>query len=171
MTTDLLKQFRNLEAKATGGEWHSENGTIWVQVTDREGLPCQQELAGSSPADAALIVFLRNNAPRLFAMVEAAEGDLETERLRLAACGVAAQSNTPASIAEHGIDQGNPYWSASYGDVCDAVSREMRYRDALRQILGTLDDPTGGEHVADMRRASDIARAALAAFSKAKETK
>lgn len=77
MTTDLsdlLKQYREMEATATGGEWHSENGTIWVQVTDREGLPCQQELAGSSPADAALIVFLRNNAPRFFALLEAAEG-------------------------------------------------------------------------------------------------
>ena len=32
---------------------------------------------------------------------------------------------------------------------------------ALRQIIGTLDDPTGGQHVADMRAASTIAIAAL----------
>jgi len=32
---------------------------------------------------------------------------------------------------------------------------------ALREIVGFLEDPTGGQHVADMRRASDIARKAL----------
>lgn len=32
---------------------------------------------------------------------------------------------------------------------------------ALREIVGVLEDPTGGQHVADMRRASNIARKAL----------
>ena len=33
---------------------------------------------------------------------------------------------------------------------------------ALRQMIGILDDPTGGQHVADMRAASSIAISALA---------
>jgi hypothetical protein len=34
-------------------------------------------------------------------------------------------------------------------------------RDAATTALGCLDDPTGGDHVNDMRRASDVLRAAL----------
>lgn len=37
---------------------------------------------------------------------------------------------------------------------------------ALRRIIGTLDDPTGGQHVADMRAASSVAIAALAGGKK-----
>lgn len=44
--------------------------------------------------------------------------------MRLAACGVAAMQNTPSSIAGR-ITQDNPYWSASYHDVCAAVNREI----------------------------------------------
>jgi hypothetical protein len=55
---------------------------------------------------------------------------LEGERLRLAACGVAAMQNTPALVADR-IGPEHPYYSASYGDVCRAVDREM----ALRRLL------------------------------------
>jgi hypothetical protein len=33
---------------------------------------------------------------------------------------------------------------------------------AIRSALGCLDDPTGGQHVADMRRAATLLRAAIA---------
>ena len=36
-----------------------------------------------------------------------------------------------------------------------------RLRVALRDVIGMLDDPTGLEHVKDMRGATVIARAAL----------
>jgi len=36
-----------------------------------------------------------------------------------------------------------------------------RLRVALRDVIGMLDDPTGLEHVRDMRGATVIARAAL----------
>jgi hypothetical protein len=43
-----------------------------------------------------------------------------------------------------------------------AAAEELnRLRDALRSIMGMLDDPTGMEHVRDMRGATVIARAAL----------
>jgi hypothetical protein len=38
---------------------------------------------------------------------------------------------------------------------------------ALRTIVGILDDPTGGEHVEDMRRASATAQAALSGIDPA----
>ena len=63
------------------------------------------------------------------------KAELEIERMRLAACGVAALSNTPESVARR-IGRDSPYWSASYGDVCAAVDREMALRDYdVRKIM------------------------------------
>ena len=59
-----------------------------------------------------------------------AENELERERLRLAACGVAAMSNTEDGRAKR-IGKDNPCWSASYGDVCAAVDREMELRERV----------------------------------------
>ena len=55
------------------------------------------------------------------------KSELETERVRLAACGVAAMANTESTVAKR-ITPDNPYWSASYKDVCNAVDREMKLR-------------------------------------------
>lgn len=83
--------------------------------------------------------------------------ELETERMRLAGCGVAAMANTPTTVAQR-ITRDNPYWSASYGDVCRAVDREMALRaeverltadqNAVSEAIGTneyLDPPDGGD--------------------------
>jgi hypothetical protein len=40
-------------------------------------------------------------------------------------------------------------------------ARKEVLEKALRQVVGILDDPTGGQHVADMRSAASVARAAL----------
>lgn len=60
--------------------------------------------------------------------------DAEIERLRiqLAACGVAAMQNTEESKKQR-IGRDNPYWSASYGDVCDTVDREMSLREEVKE--------------------------------------
>ena len=76
---------------------------------------------------------LLDAVPALLDELEAARDDCEHERLRLAACGVAAMGNTPSMVAER-IANGHPYYSASYGDVCAAVDREM----ALRADLAAL---------------------------------
>ena len=51
---------------------------------------------------------------------------------------------------------------------CDACAAKQKYiprieklEAALREIIGALDDPKGGQHVYDMRNASYIARKAL----------
>ncbi len=67
----------------------------------------------------------------------AARADLEAEGLRLAACTHAALSNTPES-AKTRIDPGHAYWSASYGDVCAAVDREMALRADLAAARAEL---------------------------------
>ena len=51
--------------------------------------------------------------------------ELETERMRLVACGVVAMANTPESATLSRIPKDSPYWSASLGDVENAVDREM----------------------------------------------
>jgi hypothetical protein len=59
--------------------------------------------------------------------------ELTTERLRLAAVTSAALGNTRANQAAR-LTWEHPYWSASYGDVCDAVDREIEHREALEKL-------------------------------------
>jgi hypothetical protein len=76
----------------------------------------------------------------------------EVGEMQLAACMAAALGNTPETAAER-IGPGHPYYSASYGDVCRAVDREMKLReeiaakdaeiqrlkDALGRLVGSTD--------------------------------
>ena len=57
----------------------------------------------------------------------ALRAELERERLRLAACGVVAMSNTPESAARS-REMHEDYRSASCDDVARAVDREMALR-------------------------------------------
>lgn len=94
--------------------------------------------------------------------------ELEAERLRLAGCGVAALQNTEESKAKR-ITRDNPYWSASYGDVCGAVDREMKLRAELEIAVETLASISQGKKQADVglpdiviaMRMRDEAQAAL----------
>ena len=45
--------------------------------------------------------------------------------------------------------------------VEEAADRIKKLEAALREIIGALNDPKGGQHVYDMRNASYIARKAL----------
>ena len=46
-------------------------------------------------------------------------------------------------------------------DIVGYRVRNKQLEAALREIVGALDDPKGGQHVYDMRNASYIARKAL----------
>ena len=67
------------------------------------------------------------------------EDELETERIRLAGCGVAAMCNTEQSIKQQRISKDSPYYSASYQDVCDAVDREMKLRAENAELCKQLE--------------------------------
>jgi hypothetical protein len=64
--------------------------------------------------------------------------DLETERMCLAGCCTAALGNTREQVAKR-IAPGHPYYSPAYGDICRAVDREIKYREALEKIAS--NDP------------------------------
>ena len=71
--------------------------------------------------------------------LDRAKEDAQTERMRLAGCGVVAGQNTPKSAADR-LDKNDPYWSSSYGDVCAAVDREMALRADLKDFEKFIDD-------------------------------
>ncbi len=52
----------------------------------------------------------------------------ELAHMQLAACDVATMQNTRSSAKER-IDINNPYWTAAYHGVCNAVDREMNHRE------------------------------------------
>lgn len=60
--------------------------------------------------------------------------EVELLRMQLCACGVCAMTNTEESKEKQRITKDNPYWSASYGDVCRAVDKEIFYRDQLKRL-------------------------------------
>lgn len=59
--------------------------------------------------------------------LEAAMADAEFERMRLAACGVGAMSNTEKTRAKR-LPHGHMYSSGSYEDVCRLADAEMSAR-------------------------------------------
>lgn len=65
--------------------------------------------------------------------------ELETERMRLAACGVVAISNTPGT-AERARKMDARYWSASCADVAAAVDREMKMREEKALLAEALQE-------------------------------
>lgn len=84
---------------------------------------------------------------------DALREECEKLRMQLAGCGVAAMTNT-ASTAAARITKDNPYWSASYGDVCAAVDREMALREEnekLREFLRQRDK-TAADDEAEIAR-------------------
>lgn len=75
----------------------------------------------------------------LAAEIERLRAELETERMRLAGCGVAAMADTPETAAQR-LTRDSPYWSASYGDVCRMVDRLMELRTALEGLVTFRDN-------------------------------
>jgi hypothetical protein len=74
--------------------------------------------------------------------IKALEAKLETERMRLARCGVIAMANTPETAALFRIPKDSPDYSASMADVEAAVDREIALKErvqALEYENGNMD--------------------------------
>lgn len=85
--------------------------------------------------DAAHIVAEAIRAERKEA--DALRAEVLRLQVQLAGCGVAAMQNTPDSAALR-AKQGDYGWSASYGDVCAAVDREIALRAEVAGLKATL---------------------------------
>ncbi len=107
------------EIKQVGIKTHDErvNG-LWLDHGDEYQLFLEE------------IAELRAALEALQADTADLKDELERERIRLAACGVAALENTKACVNKR-INKDNPYYSASYSDVCRAVDAEIRLREEV----------------------------------------
>jgi|APFre7841882654_1041346.scaffolds.fasta_scaffold180068_1 hypothetical protein len=74
--------------------------------------------------------------------IEVLNNEIEQLRVQLAGCGVAAMCNTHESVKKQSIPEGSYGWSASYGDVIEAVKREIVLREELEKLKS-------GENVID----------------------
>jgi ribosomal protein S20 len=70
---------------------------------------------------------------------QVAELEAENEKMtmQLAGCSTATYQNTHASKADR-IDSSNPYYSAAYSDICDAVDREIAQRERAEKAESQL---------------------------------
>ena len=85
------------------------------------------EVSAGAPMPDGLERFTTLCRAPLVAEVERLTADLEQTRVQLAGCGVAAMQNTEESKANR-VERGAYGWSASYGDVCRMVDREIELR-------------------------------------------
>lgn len=83
-------------------------------------------------------------AEKAEARVRELEERLHLEQMRLAACGVVAQANTPESSMEARAMHPD-YRSASCDDVAKAVDREMALRERVKKIEATLERAWNGD--------------------------
>ena len=139
-------------------------------MTDRVLTPREVEILLLLPMSAT-----PHERKTLCASHERLRAELDTERMRLAACGVVALSNTPET-ATKAREMHADYRSASCDDVARAVDREMRFRaerDLLRaevKAWRAFDEATEDEGLAFVHAplydAATKARAAVDAFDK-----
>lgn len=127
----------------------------WEAESEVQRLRSQQESAADPVAEVIEKQFLFWKTPYLVIHGDLNVGDklythaqpcvkceelklqIGTERLRLAACGVAARSNTEKTV-KHRITSEHPYWSESYFDVCRSVDREMEQREKNDRLNAQL---------------------------------
>ena len=80
------------------------------------------------------IKYFRDQLESLRAENSTLRTDCERERMRLAACGVVAMSDTPES-AKQARDMHPDYRSASCDDVARRVDECMRLRELVREAM------------------------------------
>jgi len=81
-----------------------------------------------------------------------------------------------AALREHGYTvepEGFAYREGMLDEKVDSDrlrAENARLREAMKTAIGTLDDPTGGTHVEDMRRARSVLHDALSPAPPENET-
>lgn len=130
------------EARALNAQW-AEKAATWLATPE-----AAQRLQGYRDL-AQQVAEAQNERDEAIA-------DLETERMRLAACGVIALANTRESAAK-ARDMLPQYRSASSEDVARAVDSEMELRAEVERLRSEIE-----QHVAEAV-AKETERCAVAA--------
>lgn len=125
---------RIAELEAELAEWEKLKDPINLHVNLLRGVPCRLDrmqhllhLAGATDYD-----YLKAANAKM-------SDELETERIRLAACGVVALANTPESAAK-AREMKDEYRSASCDDVARLVDSEMKMRKCLEAIESIMNE-------------------------------
>lgn len=138
MLRDLSLGNGSINASFEGGAVHLFVDAFATQLLEQfleSGATNYLEMSFRSNVTGPLVVTLQRvngkTAHQLRAEAEkerdALRVELETERARLAACGVVALANTPDS-AKRARDMRPEYWSASCGDVASLVDENIKLR-------------------------------------------
>lgn len=114
------------------------------------------DLRSAHPMDKrySIMHFSANLIEQLTAECDELRAALEIERMRLAGCGVAAMSNNDESVKAR-INNLSPFWSASYGDVCAAVDREMSLRKQLAALQANRE-PLSDDEIRDCAESENL---------------
>lgn len=145
--TIVKETLRSIESQDCEKNQTWEAGVKYMQQVAREALE-RLEADVVRPRSAA--EHLMSNYERILlrraeeaeAALTKAEKELERERMRLAACGTVAMSNTPESAAR-ARDMHPDYRSASCDDVARIVDSEMSLRAQLLAAQTLNDSMTG----------------------------
>lgn len=113
-------------------EWHLRELPSPTRVT-QAAIERIEQLRGERDELREHTLSLERQVGDLRKMYEKAEADLERERMRLAACGVVARANLPAT-AKTAREMHPDYRSASCDDVARAVDREMALRARVAEL-------------------------------------
>lgn len=127
--TEIVTRERDAETERANklrDAWLSRNGDIVTLTKERD----------DARLDRSAVLAQRDEA---LAKLAAANGELETERIRLAACGVIAGCNTPETYALN-MRMDESYKCSSIDAVAAAVRREMDLRDTLAAAQKELSD-------------------------------
>ena len=145
---DINELRRLAQAAMTGPDGVSLNWVKLLQDFQKEANPAAinelldrlEEAESDALEQARLNGMGASREAALMAKLEAAEkerdelrAELETERMRLAACGVVAFANTPDS-AKQAREMRPEYWSASCGDVARMVDENIKLRAKIEQM-------------------------------------
>ena len=111
-------------------------------IAERDNLRAQVADLEASPMSEEALDILRSENTTLRAQLDFTRYNLETERVRLAACGVVALSNTPESAVK--ARQMLPeYRSGSCDDVAKMVDEQMDLRAKLAAAEARADRLAG----------------------------
>ena len=141
-------------AKATVDEWFS---ILPARVNPkmralRQAIAAEEERGAEDDLSIHTYPWKTTAARDLLEERDQLRKELEHEQIRLAACGVAAMANLDGGDPDR-LAPDHPSYSASYGDVCRAVDREVALRKELEATKKRENDGVAlfDKLVADLR--------------------